>query len=277
MCILLNWNGWRDTIPCIDSLQLQDYPSLSILVVDNRSTDDSVLRIRAAAPSVEVLIAESNRGFGAGCNLGIAEAMKRKADLVWLLNNDTLVPPDTCSKLVRCISDSQAGLVGSVLRYMHNPSAIQAWGGGRINRVAGISRHFLAPAALDRNSYLTFASVMVRSAVFTDIGLIDEHFFMYFEDADFCFRAFEAGWKLAVAGDTEILHKEGGSSPKGPSRAKERMSTESGMYFLRRHGRPRFLAPFLYLLTRIGKRTVRFDIRGIEAVLQGARNWARSR
>jgi GT2 family glycosyltransferase len=275
VCVVLNWNGCRDTISCLQSLAEQDYPALQIVVVDNNSTDDSVAHIREAFPSVEMLQSPANHGFAAGCNLGTRLALERSAAFVWLLNNDTVVPPDTLTKLIAAASDSQTGMVGTVLRYAHNPAKVQAWGGGSIVRSMGFARHFYAPAALDSNSYLTFASVLLRRELLQGVGLLDEGYFMYFEDADLSFRARAAGWRLAVAADTAVLHKEGGSvSPNRNSRV-DRIVTASGIRFLRRYGQPQSIAPILFVLSRLGKRLLHADLAGIRAVLRGVLDWWR--
>jgi len=275
-CVVLNWNGWRDTIPCLQSLIEQDYPALQVLVVDNASTDDSVHRIREAAPAIELLQSDANRGFASGCNLGVRHALERGADFVWLLNNDTIVSPDTLTKLVAAAVDPQTGMVGTVLRYAHNPEEVQAWGGGSVSRCMGYSTHYLGPTSLDSNSFLTFASVLLRRALMETVGLLDEGFFMYFEDSDMCFRARAAGWQLAVASDTAVLHKEGGSTrpePKSRTARADRIVTASGLRFLRRHGRPRSIAPILFVLSKLGKRVLRGDLTGASAVLYGVRDW----
>src|SRR5580698_3397724 len=89
-CVLVNWNGWQDTIDCLQSLALQDYQDLHVVVVDNSSTDDSVARIYESCPGIEVIEAAANQGFSAGCNLGIRRAFEINAKFVWLLNNDTV-------------------------------------------------------------------------------------------------------------------------------------------------------------------------------------------
>jgi GT2 family glycosyltransferase len=271
VCVLLNWNGWRDTVPCIQTLLTQDAP-LTIIVVDNASTDDSVQRIHAAFPQIEVLQAGANHGFAAGCNVGIRHALGARADFVWLLNNDTLAPPDTLAKLVSAAQDTHIGITGTVLRFLHDPASVQAWGGGTVSRRSGFSSHFLQPHALTPNSFLTFASVLIRREVFESIGLLDENYFMYFEDADFCVRTRDAGWHMKVAADTAVLHKEGGSAPaRSPQQA--RIVTASGMRFLHKHGHPAAVAPWLYWLTRIGSRLLRLDFRGVHAVMLGRRDW----
>src|ERR1700712_1112236 len=132
VCVVLNWNGWRDTLPCLESLYAQDYARLRVLVVDNASSDDSVDRIRAAFPAAELVQSGTNGGFAAGCNVGVRLALKRRPEFIWLLNNDTVAPPDTLAKLVAVAADERTGIVGSVLRYADKPAMVQAWGGGSV-------------------------------------------------------------------------------------------------------------------------------------------------
>lgn len=274
-CVVINWNGWRDTIACLESLVSQDYPELKILVVDNASTDDSVQRIRAAFPRVRVLQAEENRGFAAGSNLGIRCALEHGAEFVWLLNNDILAPQNTLRKLVDAAADPSVGIVGTVLKYLDHPETIQAWGGGSVVPWTGYARHFHGPARLDQRSFLTFASVLLRGEMLKQVGLLDEGYFMYFEDSDLCFRARGAGWRLAVAGETAVLHKEGGSSPSKKSARLDRIVTASGLRFLDRHGRPRSIAKVLFVLSRLANRTVHGNFSGVRAVWRGVGDWSR--
>jgi GT2 family glycosyltransferase len=272
---VVNWNGWRDTVACVASVRAQEYPSLEILVVDNASTDDSVERIRAAFPAVELVQAQANRGYAAGGNVGIRRALERGTNFVWLLNNDTVAPADTLTKLVGAASDSRTGMVGTVLRYMHDPAKVQAWGGGSIMRWLGFVRHFCAPGRLDANTFLTFASVLLRRELLETAGLLDEGYFMYFEDSDLSFRARAAGWTLTVAADTAVLHKEGGSAGAKKSPRIDRIVTASGLRFLGHYGRPRAVAQVLFVVSRVGKRVVRGDFAGMRAVARGVRDWRR--
>jgi GT2 family glycosyltransferase len=265
-CVLLNWNGWKDTVTCLRSLIEQDYASLRILVVDNASSDDSVPRIHEAFPEIELIEAGKNLGFASGCNVGIQTTLAMNANFIWLLNNDTVAPPDTLSKLVAASSDRRIGIVGTVLRYMHDPSRVQAWGGGRVLRWMGYVSHFTSASEFDGNSFLTFASVLIRREVVLDIGLLDETYFMYFDDADYCFRAQDAGWKLGIAADTAVLHREGGSTDSNKAPLMERIVTASGLRFLQRHAAVPPIAMSLFLVTKIGKRLVRGDWKGIRAV-----------
>lgn len=239
--VVLNWNGWRDTLPCLRSLEELDYPRHRPLVVDNGSTDDSVARISAAFPGVELLETGRNLGFGGGCNAGIRHVMRDGCDYVWLLNNDTLVEPATLSALVaEAEADPRVGMVASVLRYHHHPEEVQAWGGGAVRWWLGLPRHLRTPEEARRLDYLVGASLLARTAMLREIGLFDEGFFLYWEDADLSLRARAAGWSLRVAEGSTVLHKEGGSASGGArtrSLSAEQFHLESLVRFMRKHRR----------------------------------------
>ncbi len=273
-CIIVNWNGWRDTLACLQSLMAQDYPHLKVLVVDNASSDDSVSRIREAYPQVTLMESGANLGFSGGCNVGIRAALAMDADFVWLLNNDTVAPPDTLARLYAAAGDQKIGIVGTVLRFMHDPSLVQAWGGGKVLRWMGYTIHFTSPSNFGEDTFLTFASVLIRRELFLDIGLLDEGYFMYFDDSDFCFRARRAGWKLAIATDTAVLHKEGASADSKKSPRMDRISTASGLRFLRLHRSLPLLAMFLFLSSRFAERLLFADLSGLRAVWLGFTDWS---
>lgn len=274
VCVVVNWNNWRDTAKCLISLREQSYKNLQVIVVDNGSSNDSVIRLRAEHPWAVVVENGYNAGFSKACNVGAILGVESGADLVWLLNNDVVTPPDTAAKLVRkAMENPRAGVVGSVLYYMHDPERVQAWGGGDINLWTGYSRHFIKPEKFGQNGYITFASAMIRREVYEELGGLYEGGFMYFEDSDFGLRTQRAGWKLCVAEDTAILHKEGGSFAGKRSPVLERMVTMSGLSFLRRHAIVPPVAMALFLGMKIGKRMVLREWAALGAVLRGARDW----
>ncbi len=256
---------------------MQDYPSLSILVVDNGSTDGSIAAIRAAFPNADIIEAGANLGFARGNNLGIRRAVADGAAYVWLLNNDTVAPPDTCSKLVaKARATPNAGLIGSVLYFMHDPSRIQAWGGGNLIVWLARSTHFHRPTPLGPASYLTFASVLIPRPVLESVGVLYEGSFMYWDDADLSLRVTRAGYALAVAEDTAILHKEGGSSAHR-SPLIDRYAVASGLHFLRRHSRVPRLSMVLFLAVKLASRALRGRFRKARAVLLGIADYRRQR
>jgi len=232
--ILLNWNGWRDTLRCLESLENLDTPC-HVLVVDNASTDESVARLREVKTEIEILQSGGNLGFAGGNNVGIREAVRRGADFIWLLNNDTIVEPSALQALLDvALSRSDVGIVGSVIRDMEEPRNLQAWGGGHVIMPLGYVRHYLEPTEIRRTSYITGASMLIRREVIGQIGFLDERFFMYWEDTDYCFRARSAGWKLSVAGDSIVYHAESSSAGKASHR-QIGWRNSSALHFFKRH------------------------------------------
>jgi GT2 family glycosyltransferase len=272
-CILVNWNGWADTEACLASLLQQDYPSLHIVVVDNGSADDSVERIHANFPTVTVLETHRNLGFASGCNAGMRYAYEQGADLLWMLNNDTVAPADTCSTLVaKAAAEPQAGLIGSVLYYMQEPTRVQAWGGGDLDLTLGRSRHFYTPSTFGPHGYLTFASVLVRREVIAKIGVLYEGFFMYWDDADLALRATAAGFALTVAENTAVLHKEGGSV-EYRSPLIDRFYTTAGMRFLKRHSSAPLRSMAIFATNKFGIRLLRGQFKNARAILLGVSDY----
>lgn len=273
VCVLVNWNGWQDTLACLDSLSLQNYTNLTVIVVDNGSTNDSVRQIRESHPWVMLHQLPTNIGFASGCNVGTRMAYHLGADLIWLLNNDTVAPPHTASALVRtAVAHPEAGAIGSVLYFLHDPARVQAWGGGRLNLSSGFTySHFDAPASfLSGSTYLTGASLVLPRHICESIGIFFEGFFMYCDDSDLCLRIHRAGYSLVVACETAILHKEGGSSPKR-SPVIDAFGTTATMRLLQRNARFPIFSIAIYLLLRLLNRLRRFDWTNFKAVIHGAR------
>jgi GT2 family glycosyltransferase len=262
---------------CLESLAMQDYAALHVIVVDNASTDDSVRHLVEVFPKAEIISLAENLGFAGGCNAGIRRGLAMGAEWIWLLNNDTVAPADTLTKLVAASQGERIGITGTVLYFLHEPARVQAWGGGKVVDWMGYVTHFLAPATLESNSFLTFASVLIRRELLVEVGLMDESYFMYFDDSDFCFRARRAGWNLAVASDTAVLHKQGGSTEGRKSPQMERIVTTSGLRFLGLHARVPPIAMTLFILSKLAKRLVGGDLKGIRAVVLGVNDWLRER
>ena len=264
--MILNWRGWQDTLACIQSLKRSDYTNLQIVVVDNDSQDESVSQIRVSYPDIALIETRRNLGFAGGNNIGIRYALEHGAEYIWLLNNDTVVDPGALTAMVELAEkDRRIGVVGSVLYYMEQPTKVQAWGGGRVNLITGRSRHLLAPG---EPHYITGASVLLRSEAIKQVGLLDEGFFMYWEDVDLSLRLRKAGWKLAVADDARVLHKESASAGKKSSFQDELYSTSS-VQFLWRHA-PFPLLPLVAVIgARLLKRVLIGDWNRVKATWRG--------
>ncbi len=265
--IILNWNGWSDTIACLESLRRLDYPDYYLIVVDNASTDDSVAQIKKAMPDIEVLQSGANLGFGGGCNIGIRLALAKGADYVWLVNSDAVADPRALSALVQVADENPAlGSVGSVLYEADQPGKVQLWGGARVNLWTGRSRHRLVAMPLD---FISGASLLLRRGALEDVGLFDEKtFFMYWEDTDIHFRLRDAGWRLAVAEDSRLWHKQSASLGK-KSPLLDEYFIRSGVRFLKRHAPFPVISISLMLGGMLAKRVATGQFKRGKAVLKG--------
>lgn len=269
-CVVVNWNGWRDTVECLASVRKQSYTNLQIVVVDNGSTDDSVERIRSGFPEVTLIETGKNLGFPSGCNAGLRAALQGDTEFVWLLNNDTVCPPETLRKLVaRAVASPDAGLVGTVLFYAHDPSKVQAWGGGRITPWIAFATHFYAPTEFGQNCYTTFASTLARREMLEEVGLLYEGFFMYQDDADLCLRMQKTRWKIVMAEDTAVLHKESASTATRQKPLMTKIVTVSSLRFIGRNSKLALVGMPLFVALRLGNRIVHGEWKGFVAVCQG--------
>ena len=276
-CVVLNWNGAEDTIRCLDALGHSSYPFLTVVVVDNGSTNDSVARIRAAHPEIRLLEARRNLGFAGGNNLGIRYALARQADYLWLLNNDTDPDSNALTALVeKARTDQRIGAVASVCYYADDPSTVQAWAGARINLWIGYGKISTVPRP-DRWFHSVYgASMLVSANALRDAGLLDEGFFHYWEESEFSLRLLKRGWRLAAAPESRVLHKVAGSTGRG-NPVLDRYFTASGLRILRLHSPAPRVAMFLFLCARFVRRILRLQITRCRSVWEGIEDYRRMR
>ncbi len=215
--VVLNWNGFADTVRCIESLQKSDYPGVDIVIVDNGSEHNEAQRLAETFPTVQVLANPENRGFAGGCNDGMQSNHFPTPEYYLLLNNDAAVAPDAITKLVEALhADSQVGIVGATV-YVDQSDRVYCQAGGyaklwRDNfRLIGRNRtkKTLLPAAQVRQSlgYISGCCLLIRHTVCQQVGYFDEHYFAYFEETDLCRRAQRAGWKLDYAPKAVARHR----------------------------------------------------------------------
>jgi GT2 family glycosyltransferase len=274
-CVVLNWNGWGDTVECLDALRECTYPHLTVIVVDNGSTDDSVARIRSAHPDILLLESGKNLGFAAGNNIGIRHALAHHADCVWILNNDTQPAPDALSALVaRLLADKRIGAVASICYYADAPSRVQAWAGARINLWLGYGYNSTQPQSDDWFHSLNGASMLVTTAAMEDAGLLDEGFFLYWEDTEFCLRLRKKGWRLAAAANSRVLHKVSASTG-GNMVIIERYLTASCLRIQHLYSPAPFLASFLFLSYLFMKRLLRLRFSRCRSIWAGIQDYRR--
>jgi len=209
--ILVNYKNIDDTMDCIKSIKSSNYSNYVIIIVDNECCDVESKAIIEDASAMYIAI-RSNLGFGGANNVGYKLALEMGCDLVWVLNNDTIVMPDTLDRLVDTMRESlgDTAIVGGTLRY-HGDLGIQAVGGGRVNWCLGFAP--LVKKYSNKLDFISGACMLINPSVVGKI-LFDPLYFMYWEDTDLCLRVKRKGFVLKTADQALVLHKESASLGK---------------------------------------------------------------
>lgn len=276
--VVLNYNSWKDTVECIESLFKLDFKNFQIILVDNNSTDDSIERLKAWIsgaesvslernkllqhfslpekqkpisclynPSDEVqnneqaeivfLSSDINLGYAGGNNLGIRYGLRQKdADYFWVLNNDTVVPPDSLSNLVNYfdalkLEGKKPGILGSKLRFYDKPDMLQGVGAVFNKWTSKIKQ--VGTFETDEGQYdghhtkvdfVIGASVFVSRELVENAGLMAEEYFLYNEEIDWCYKAKEQGFTVSYAPQSIVYHKQGASTKNHVKSKKKNMN-----------------------------------------------------
>lgn len=218
--ILVNYNGYRLTEECINSLQnlkYNDKYNVRIIVVDNGSKIDESKILKEKYKNNTIFIrSEDNLGFSGGNNLGINFALEEGADYILLLNNDTVVDKNMLTRLLQHV-DSKTVLTSKVLYYT-KPDIIWCEG-GTIDWKRGNSYNGKIGEKNENNNerpyYCDFASgccMLLPRKVIQTVGLLKEDFFMYCEDTEYCLRLKQLGFKIKVIPQSIVYHKVSVSS-----------------------------------------------------------------
>ena len=251
--IILNWNNYKDTQECFESLEKITYPNYEVVFVDNRSTDGSDEQLRKEFPQHIFTQTGANLGFSGGCNAGIKYALKNGDDYIMLLNNDTIVKKDFLEPLVEAFeSNVGLGIVGGKAYFYDEPNRIHM-AGARMDWLRATYKRY-GDNQIDRGQFDTprevgFASayfMLVKKEVFADIGPLSEDYFGGVEECEFVVRAKGEGYKIYYVPDSVIWHKIGKSFTPG---------TPRGMYNCYRNKlifMQKFLSPFKWKLWRFG-------------------------
>lgn len=265
--VIINYNNWEDTIECLESVLKSSYKDFQIIVVDNKSENDSVENIkrwadglilasintslksnRLASPALQkpikysfyfeyelykkskidfkddynnklILIqANENKGFAAGNNIGIKYSLLRNDfDSIILLNNDTVIHFEAISKLIDAKRTyGEKAIYGGKIFYYNKPDVIW-YDGGYFNEWTArashknISKGQLNSGYIKEVNFITFCYVLIPKYVIENAGLLDERYFMYNEDLDYCIKVHKLGFKQYYVSDSMIWHKIGGS------------------------------------------------------------------
>jgi GT2 family glycosyltransferase len=215
--VVLNWNGVEDTVALLRTLERCRLPagwSASVMVVDNGSTDGSAARIAAEFPQVELLALPENLRFAGGNNRGLERALAAGADAVMLLNNDTEADPGLLERLLLALEQHPEAGAAAPLIYFAAPSQRIWYAGGRCEPALGLAAHRGLRAldrgqyrSIERTGYLTGCCLIARREAWEKVGLLDERYYIYAEDADWSLRARRLGLTLLFVPTARLWHK----------------------------------------------------------------------
>lgn len=220
--ILVNYNGALDTIECMESIERMSYGKYKIIVVDNNSSDNSVsmLNERKSEIDFELIILKQNNGFSAGNNAGIRIAHELGVDYILLLNNDTLVKADFLLRLMEAANQlpDESVLTSTIF----NANKDELWyAKGKYHHLTakvtqiGINKEDLlslnCPLAV---SFISGCCMLIPIVIFEKVGYLDESYFLYEEDVDFCWRLLQNQVELYYVPDSIIYHKISSTTTK---------------------------------------------------------------
>jgi GT2 family glycosyltransferase len=252
--VILNTNRREDTLACLDSLQASSYPQNKIIVLDNNSSDGSVEAIQDQFPQVQIISLEENLGYAGNNNVGVEFAVNQGADWVFVLNEDTILDPECISRLVEVgESDPNIGIVGPMVYHHDEPDVIQSAGGmlGPYWESVHLAKNekdtgqFVGPHLVE---WISGCAIMVKRAAIDQVGMIDQRFFYYWEETEWCLRIGKAGWRIVHVPGAKIWHK-GVQRDYHPKPSVTYYSTRNRLLMLAKHHAP--LRVWIYALFNV--------------------------
>ena len=258
--VIVSWNVRKLLKGCLrtllDDIQLWELDA-EVWVVDNASEDGSPEMVAEAFPTVHLIANSENLGFAAANNLALRQALQFEArgpDFVWFLNPDTEVHPGATSTLVSVLRDNpDVGIVGPKLLYGDGSLQQSAFRFPGLTQLAFDllplpdrlydtrlngrypSRHYSGEEPFEVD-HLLGAAMMVRMETILDVGLMDESFWMYCEEVDWCWRMKEAGWRALCVPAARVIHHAGESSGQRPAPSFVNLWTSRAQLYSRHHG-----------------------------------------
>lgn len=269
VCIItVNWNNWKDSIVFLDSVLKLDYPSIEIVFIDNNSNDNSIEKVKEWAQRkklkfniltyqdmknftsldsehfLTIIKNSCNCGYTGGINTGLKYVLNKKnVEFIWLLNNDVVVTNNSLNEIITCFRNNKnIGAIGSKIFYYQHPERLQAAGGCRLNPMIGNS--YFEVSSNPKLDYILGASLFLSVEICKHVGLFDERYFLYWDDADYSIRIKKSGFKLLYCSKSIIYHKEGGTAGR-INKINDYYWVRNGLLFIKKH------YPFFLLTTMI--------------------------
>lgn len=240
--IILNWNGKHDTIECLQSISVLNYPNYIVTVIDNASTDHSVEDIKKIYPNINIIENIENLGFTGGFNVGIRYAIEEKSDYILCLNNDTVLDKNFILELVK-IGETDSNIGGLCpIEYDYNSPKKIVYAGGSIGI---ISSKLYGYGEIDNGQYsrvkqtkmLCGSALMIKKEAFLAIGFFDEEYFYGSEDKDLAIRLINNNFTIFFVPSAKIWHKRRGATGGRVTPLTVYFSIRNNVLFVKKHGK----------------------------------------
>lgn len=255
--VTVTYNGESVWPEFYDSLVAQTGSDWHLIVVDNASGDATVARVEAASnPRITLLANQTNVGVAAGNNQGIRRALDMGYDRIALINNDTAFGPDMLRRLTETLERDEAGAVSALIPFYDRPDLCW-YAGGHFSKLRGMlslhdgqGRPLPSPPRPFLTDYAPTCCVLFKADVFRALGLMDEAYFVYWDDVDFFWRMKASGVDILVDPGAVLLHKVSVSTGGRLSDFSIRFAHRNQIYFARKHF-GRLYASYVALFTAL--------------------------
>jgi GT2 family glycosyltransferase len=255
--VLVNYNGEKFQAECINTIKNMTYKNYEIIVIDNNSTDNSIKILKNRYPDVKVIETGENGGVAKGNNIGIKYALENGCEYILLLNNDTEVDNEMLNNMMK---KTPIYKLVTCKMYYYKPDDMIWCAGGKINWTKAITEHFHEnenDIGQANNSmtieYTPTCCLLIHKSVFEEIGLMDESYFMYYDDTDFIVRCKKAGYKIWYESTASLWHKVSSSSGGSESKIAIYYNNRNRLYFINKHYKIKVIVKAYYYITRILK------------------------
>jgi GT2 family glycosyltransferase len=254
--IILNWNGLKDTIECLESLRKITYPDYQVLVVDNGSTGDDVKVLRERfGDYIHIIENDMNYGFAEGNNIGMRYALANlDPSYLLLMNNDVKVAPNLLTELVAAAeNDTKVGLLGPLVYDYYRADVVTGTGHGqRISwwrgTTYGIRSNMLQDAisGMFEADCIEGSCMLIPRRVLEQVGMLDPEYFAYWEETDWCVRIRAAGYRVGCVTSSKIWHKV---KPFYMDSRKLYFLLRNNIMFMRKNADKKYLGAFCIYFT----------------------------
>jgi len=215
--VVLTWNDTQMTTECLESVFKSDYPNLKVVLVDNGSEEPCGEILKARFSNLDLIVLPKNRGFTGGSNAGFKRGIELGGEYIHLIGNDSTLATNAVSKLVEVLTiDESLGIASPLILAATPPGEPKkvTFYYAEVNRAQAVHHNFGVDVLYESESwpvricdYVPYVAAMFRREALEDVGLLDESFSTCWEDYDHCLRLYDAGWKIATAGDSIVVHK----------------------------------------------------------------------